>query len=529
MTSIAAPFVAFLKSTIRRWLTARGFALVLVAALFPAIFVGAWAGTHRADIGVTELAIPDGEVTPGELVDFTATFRNLGSTPVDAFNASVQVFQDARFPIDSETQLVEGLAPGEERTLTLTWNATAGPYIIAALADVGAGAGSGDIGERDEGNNLRARVLQVRNGAPEAAATPPATVNGTANATTLVDLVVESVTWTPERPSAGESQINITATFRNAGEEAVENATAAVRVSRIVSGRSVTLAESPQGVSLGPGETTQVTFAWTWQPGSFWAEGYVVPPSGAGETNSADNHRAEALVLDQDVDPALIEQIERPEEATFKQYYQGVIVVFYLALVVPLIALFYAAGVISDEREGGTLPYLLTRPIPRWLIPVTKWIAGFVVIAIATIIGLTASYALMFGTVEGATGSYLAAPIVLTLLALAAYLAIFVFLGTYSERPYILGMLFVLAWETVAARIVVETGTGTQPLLPWVGNLTVLQHVNNALAGWDFDAGLRWLPEGEDATRALLVLAGITLVGLAAAAAWMRRRDFDVG
>ena len=527
MTSIASPFVAFLKSTIRRWLTARGFALVLVAALFPALFVGAWAGTHRADVGVTELAMPEGEITPGQMVNFTATFGNTGRTRVESFNASVQIFQDVRFPLESETQLVEGLAPGETRTVTLSWNATAGPFIVAALADIGEGAGSGDIGERDENNNLRARVLQVANVAPPQSPTPPPGVNGTANATSVADLVVESVTWTPQRPSDAQTQINITATFRNAGAERVDNATGAVRVSRIVAGRSVTVADSPQPISLDAGATTTVTFAWTWQPGSFWAEGYATPPG--GEADPSNNHKFEPLVLDQVVDPALIDQIERPEEATFKSYYQGVIIAFYLALVVPLIALFYAAGVISDERDAGTLPYLLTRPIPRWLIPVTKWIAGFVVISLATVVGLTISYFVMFGTVAGATGSYLTAPIVLTLLALAAYLALFVFLGTYSTRPYILGMLFVLAWETVAARIVVETTAGTQPLLPWVGNLTVLQHLNNALNAWDLDAGLQWLPTGEGGTRALLVLLGIVVVGLAAAAMWMRKRDFQVG
>lgn len=528
MTSIASPFVAFLKSTIRRWFTARGFAIVLVAALFPALFVGAWAGTHRADIGVSELTVPEG-IAAGQLANFTATFSNSGSTTVGSFNATVAIFQDPRFPVDSETVTVEGLAPGESRDVTLTWNATPGAYVVAGLADVGEGEGAGTIGERDENNNLRARVLQVRHEAPTTRPTPPAGMNGTEGASTTTDLVVESVTWTPATPGADDTQINVTATIRNAGTEAVENATAAVRISRVVSGRSVTVAESPQNLSLAAGETGEVRFAWSWQPGAFWAEGYALPPAGARETSAADNHRAEPLVLDAIVDDSVRDEIERPEEATFKQYYSGVIIAFYLALVVPLIALFYAAGVISDEREAGTLPYVLTRPIPRWLIPVSKWIAGFVVISVATIIGLTLSYALMFGTVAGATGSYLTAPIVLTLLGLAAYLALFVFLGTYSERPYILGMLFVLAWETVAARIVVDTGTGQAPLLPWVGNLTVLQHLNNALAGWDLDAGTRWLPEGTDATRALLVLLGIVVVGLAAAAAWMRRRDFQVG
>lgn len=526
MTS-TAPFVAFLGSTIRRWLTAKGFAIVLIAALFPALFVGAWAGTHRDDIGVTDLSVPD-DMQEGQAVNFTATFTNLGSSSVGAFNATVGIFQDPRFPLERETQTIEGLAPGESRTVTLTWNAQPGAFVVAALADVGEGAGSGDIGERDENNNIVPRVIEIPYAAPTTEATRPGGLQGEESATTLVDLVVDGLSWSPEAPTTSETQINLTATVRNTGTERIDNATANLRVSRIVSGRTVTVTEQPTPITLEPGESRELRLTWTWQPGSFWAEAYAAPAPGTSDPN-ADNYVSRALTLNQIVDPTVRDEIERPEEATFKTYYRDVIIGFYLSLVIPLIALFYAAGVLSDERDAGTLPYILTRPIPRWLIPISKWLAGFVVIALAATIGLVVSFALMFGTGAGASSAYLAAPLVLTILAIACYLAVFVLLGIWSERPYILGLLFVLAWETIAARLVVDTGAGTQPLLPWVGNLTILQHLNNALAGWELDAGLRWLPEGADATRALLVLLAILVVGLAVASSWIRKRDFAVG
>src|SRR5438552_14315964 len=53
------------------------------------------------------------------------------------------------------------------------------------------------------------------------------------------------------------------------------------------------------------------------------------------------------------------------------------VLVFYLIphALVPLTALLYAAGMIQDEIEEQTLTYLLMRPLPRWALYVTKYLA----------------------------------------------------------------------------------------------------------------------------------------------------------
>jgi ABC-type transport system involved in multi-copper enzyme maturation permease subunit len=338
---------------------------------------------------------------------------------------------------------------------------------------------------------------------------------------------VGEVAWTPDPAQPGGETL-VTARVTNNGAQRVEDAIATVRVLRVVADRTTTVTETSTPISLDAGESTTVSLRWTTQAGAFWAEAFVQPPGDAAEATAEDNHAFRALLVNAVVDPAARDQVERPEKATFKTYYETLILVFYLPIVVPLIALFYAGGVLLDERERNGLLYLLTRPIGRWLIPITKFLAGFAVGALAVIVGLVVSYALMFGTFLGgaASAGYLAAPLTLALLALAAYLALFTLVGVWSERPYVVGLLFVLGWETAAARIAITTEAGTRPLLPWVGNLTVLQHVNDALAGWDFEAGLQWLPQGDEARRALVILAGIAIAGLALASYWMRRRDF---
>src|SRR4051812_24305060 len=42
---------------------------------------------------------------------------------------------------------------------------------------------------------------------------------------------------------------------------------------------------------------------------------------------------------------------------------------------VPLAALLYASGIVRDEQEDQTITYLLTRPIPKWLLYAIKMFA----------------------------------------------------------------------------------------------------------------------------------------------------------
>src|SRR5205823_12306572 len=49
-----------------------------------------------------------------------------------------------------------------------------------------------------------------------------------------------------------------------------------------------------------------------------------------------------------------------------------------------LTALLYAAGMIQDEVEEQTLTYLLLRPLPRWALYVTKFLATVLVTSVLT-------------------------------------------------------------------------------------------------------------------------------------------------
>ncbi|HET6403930.1 MAG TPA: CARDB domain-containing protein [Candidatus Thermoplasmatota archaeon] len=513
---MSSPVTSLLKANFRTWIGAKGFWLVAAAALLPLVLTGAWVGAHRADVAVTELRIDGAPYSEGDEARFTAVVTNVGKQPVGEFNISLAVGTvtgGRLFAADSTTLTVDALAAGESREVTLLWSATPGVVYVVATVDP-----EDNIGERDEFNNQKAEPLAVARDAPDPATAPTAPMGlaGDENATTEIDLVVESLTRSSEGIAPGNN-VTFTVTVRNNGI-AVENAEVGVRVSRSFAGRGIPVTNQTQVMSFEAGETKTLDVVWTAQDGVFWHEGLVYAPTDTRDVNPDNNFLVEPVV----VNPVVTDAMRPPEpqeRLTIKQFYLQVLSLLHLRLLLPLIALFYAAGVIADERERGSLPYVLTRPIPRWLIPITKFAASFAVAAVATVVGVLLTYLFLFGTtVEGGDIGFLTTPLLASLLTLFVYGALFILLGVLVERPYLVGLLIVLGWENAAAMFV-----------PWVSNLTLGTHIGNALADWRLDQGLQWVPETEAGVRALLVILGVGVAFLVLASAQMRRRDFAVG
>lgn len=521
-----SPLYALLKSNFRTWISAKGFWLVAAAALLPLVLTGAWVGAHRADVEVTSLTIDGAPLTEGEEATFRATVKNVGKETVGPFNMSLAVgtVTAGRLFPSADTLVNFTLAPGEEQEVTLTWNATPGVVYVLATADPcepdprGTVECLDQVGERDEFNNQKAEPLAVTRRVPEASEAPPRPLglSGDANATNEVDLVVERIHRSANDVAPGDN-VTFSVDVRNNGA-AVQDAEVSVRVARAVGGRAIAATENTTVASFEAGETKTVEVVWTAQAGTFWHEGFVTPPLDARDVNDADNHRAEPVVVNNVVTDDM-RPPEPEERLTIKEFYLNVLSLLHLRLLLPLIALFYAAGVIADERERGSLPYLLTRPIPRWLIPITKFVASFLVAAVATLVGVLLTYLFLFGTtVEGGDIGYLTTPLLASLLTLFVYGALFILLGTLVERPYLVGLVIVLGWENAAALLV-----------PWVGNFTLTTHIANALNQWPLSEGLQWLPTTPEGVRALLILLGVGAAFLVLASAQMRRREFEVG
>ncbi|CNF16864.1 ABC-type transport system involved in multi-copper enzyme maturation%2C permease component [Mycobacterium tuberculosis] len=123
----------------------------------------------------------------------------------------------------------------------------------------------------------------------------------------------------------------------------------------------------------------------------------------------------------------------------------GVIQQFGLATLLPLLALIAGTGVIGPEIDDGQIMYVLTKPIPREVIVLTKLVVAIVLTtAFATVPTLVAGLIL-----TGTTAQLTPAFTVGVLIGGVAYSAVFVALAVASRNAVTIGLLYALVWESL--------------------------------------------------------------------------------
>lgn len=118
---------------------------------------------------------------------------------------------------------------------------------------------------------------------------------------------------------------------------------------------------------------------------------------------------------------------------------------FGLATLLPLLALIAGTGVIGPEIDDGQIMYVLTKPIPREVIVLTKLVVAIILTtAFATVPTLLAGLIL-----TGTTAQLTPAFAVGVLVGGIAYSAVFVALAVASRNAVTIGLLYALVWESL--------------------------------------------------------------------------------
>jgi ABC-type Na+ efflux pump permease subunit len=133
--------------------------------------------------------------------------------------------------------------------------------------------------------------------------------------------------------------------------------------------------------------------------------------------------------------------------------YGMMIWLIYVRFLVPVLGVFYGTSLIADEVDDKTLTYLFTRPIPRSAVIIGKYLAYLV----CTVLLLLPSVVIVFfltvplgrGTAIGEMFPTLLTDLGMLALGLAAYGAVFAFVGARLKRPLMVGLVFALGWEPV--------------------------------------------------------------------------------
>ncbi|MDI3402701.1 ABC transporter permease [Streptomyces cavernicola] len=142
---------------------------------------------------------------------------------------------------------------------------------------------------------------------------------------------------------------------------------------------------------------------------------------------------------------------------------------FALATMVPLIGVIAGTGAIGPEIDDGSVVYLLSKPIKRPTIIVTK-----LIVAIAVTMAFSAIPTFVAGLILNGNGQQVAiAYTVAALVASIAYAALFLLLGTVSKHAVVFGLVYALVWETLFGSLV--EGARTLSVQQW--SLAVAERV----------------------------------------------------
>ncbi|MGI5161224.1 ABC transporter permease subunit [Microbispora sp. CA-102843] len=118
---------------------------------------------------------------------------------------------------------------------------------------------------------------------------------------------------------------------------------------------------------------------------------------------------------------------------------------FAIGTMLPLLGLIAGTGVIAPEIEDGTIVHLLSKPISRPVIAVTKFVVAASLVAVLAAVSTYAAAYLLAGSESGvATGFTLGA-----LFGGIAYAAVFLLLGVLTRHAVAVGVIYALVWEGV--------------------------------------------------------------------------------
>jgi ABC-2 type transport system permease protein len=125
-------------------------------------------------------------------------------------------------------------------------------------------------------------------------------------------------------------------------------------------------------------------------------------------------------------------------------------------LLLPLVALLYAAGIIQDEQEEQTITYLLVRPIPKWALYTVKLLATVTTAIVFTVVLTVLTYAAIF---LGADAPVDDIPLrclkvaAIHSLAVVAYCSLFGLVSLLTKRVLIVGIGYTVLVEGLLANL----------------------------------------------------------------------------
>jgi ABC-2 type transport system permease protein len=142
------------------------------------------------------------------------------------------------------------------------------------------------------------------------------------------------------------------------------------------------------------------------------------------------------------------------DEASRLDVTVGLLGTFAIATVIPLLALIAGTGALGGEIDDGSIVYLLSKPISRHAIVVTKVVVAVGVTTLFGAVPVLISGWIMVGSRESIAVGYALGAFA----AATAYCALFLLLSVLNRNAVVIGLIYTLVWETAIAGLVLGAG-----------------------------------------------------------------------
>jgi ABC-2 type transport system permease protein len=142
------------------------------------------------------------------------------------------------------------------------------------------------------------------------------------------------------------------------------------------------------------------------------------------------------------------------DEASRVDVTVGLLGTFAIATVIPLLALIAGTGALGGEIDDGSIVYLLSKPISRHTIVVTKVAVAVGVTTLFGAVPVLVSGWIMVGNRESIAVAYGLGAFA----AGTAYCALFLLLSVLNRNAVVIGLIYTLVWETAIGGLVLGAG-----------------------------------------------------------------------
>ncbi|HEX3724041.1 MAG TPA: ABC transporter permease subunit [Nitrolancea sp.] len=188
---------------------------------------------------------------------------------------------------------------------------------------------------------------------------------------------------------------------------------------------------------------------------------------------------------------------------------------FLAPTIVPLATLILATATLGNELSDRTIVYLVIKPVSTWRIVLEKFIGTFVVTSAAFIIGVFVTWLVVMLGPDTPKSSALPALLIASLIGVAAYGSVFLFISLIIPRALLVGVIYILLWESLLARFI-----------PGIRVLSIRHFIQSVFVHMLKDPSVT-IAQATQLGSALIVLVVIVIASLVFAALRLKQMNLD--